>query len=165
MEKFSEKLNVKLFVLKDSNSLQVSKSLKYLLFFIYSNKIKIDFYSVKRRHFHFCNNDGIWQKPAKVVLFCITNGELNQYNTYKWIQFLFEVEIAEELRLTRENNDQFQEKLNILDEEVKTCENDIAEIEIGSDHLQQEYDYYKNETDKLTQMSSNCVEEPPSNYI
>ena len=78
---------------------------------------------------------------------------------------MFEVEIAEELRITRENNDQFQEKLNILDEEVKTCENDIAEIEIGSDHLQQEYDYYKNETDKLTQMSSNCVEKPPSNFI
>ena len=78
---------------------------------------------------------------------------------------MFEVEIAEELRITRENNDQFQEKLNILDEEVKTCENDIAKIEIGSDHLRQEYDYYKNETDKLTQMSSNCVEKPPSNYI
>ena len=78
---------------------------------------------------------------------------------------MFEVEIAEELRITRENNDQFQEELNILDEEVKTCENDIAKVEKGSDHLQQEYDYYKNETDKLTQMSSNCVEKPPSNYI
>ena len=41
MEKFFEKLNVKLFVLKDSIQFQVSKTLKYFLFLIHQKKIKI----------------------------------------------------------------------------------------------------------------------------
>ena len=64
---------------------------------------------------------------------------------------LFEVDIAEELRSTRENNDQFQAELNILEREVETCENDIAKAEGGFDDLQHEYSYYKNESDRLTQ--------------
>ena len=34
---------------------------------------------------------------------------------------------------------------------MKTCENGIANVKGGLDHLQQEYDYYKNESDRLTQ--------------
>ena len=64
---------------------------------------------------------------------------------------LFEVDIAEELRSTRENNDQFQAELNILEREVETCENEIAKAEGGFDDLQHEYSYYKNESDRLTQ--------------
>ena len=104
---------------------------------------------MKHRHFHFCNNNGIWQKPAKVDLFCISNGELNQFITN--IKSLFEVDVAEELRMTRENNDQFQAELNILEKEVRTCENGIAEVKERFDDLQQEYSYYKNESDRLTQ--------------
>ena len=104
---------------------------------------------MKHRHFHLCNNNGIWQKPAKVDLFCISNSELNQFNTN--IKSVFEIDVAEELRMTRENNDQFQAELNILEKEVRTCENGIAEVEEGFDDLQQEYSYYKNESDRLTQ--------------
>ena len=109
------------------------------------------FYSVKRRHFHFCNNDGTWQKPAKVDLFCISNGELNQFNTNMWIKSVFEVDIAEELRRTRENNDKFKAKLNILEREVRTCEIGIKKVEVGFDDLHQEYSYYKNESERLIQ--------------
>ena len=64
---------------------------------------------------------------------------------------MFEVDIAKELRRRRENNDQFQAELNILTKEVRTCEIGIAEVKEGFDDLQQEYNYYKNESDRLTQ--------------
>ena len=67
------------------------------------------------------------------------------------IKFLFQVDIAEKLHSSRENNDQFQTELIILEKELRTCENDIANVKGGLDHLQQEYDYYKNESDRLTQ--------------
>ena len=38
-----------------------------------------------------------------------------------------------------------------MEREVKSCENDIAMVEEGFDDLQQEYNYYKNESDRLTQ--------------
>ena len=64
---------------------------------------------------------------------------------------MFEVDIAKELRRTRENNDQFKAELNILEREVRTCEIGIEKVEGGFDYLHQEYSYYKNETERLIQ--------------
>ena len=76
---------------------------------------------------------------------------------------MFEVDIAEELRKTRENNDQFQAELNILEREVRTCQNGIAKVEGGFDDLQQEYSYYKNESDRLTQSTEiESIQCPPN---
>ena len=68
---------------------------------------------------------------------------------FMWIQSLFEVDIAKKLRRTRKNNDKFQAELQILEEEVKTCEIGIEKVEGEIDHLQHEYSYYKNESDRL----------------
>ena len=68
-----------------------------------------------------------------------------------WILSLFQVDIAEKLHSSRENNNQIQTELIILEKEVNSCENGIANVKGELNHLQQEYDYYKNESERLTQ--------------
>ena len=79
-----------------------------------------------------------------------------------WNKFFFQVDISDEFRSTRENNDHIQAELEILEKEVKTCKNAIAEVERGFDHLQQQYDYYKNEFDGLTRRKKKTIQCPPN---
>ena len=75
---------------------------------------------------------------------------------------MFQVDISDEFRSTRENNDHIHAELEILEKEVKTCKNAIAEVERGFDHLQQQYDYYKNEFDGLTRRKNKTIQCPPN---